>query len=71
VGRATGAEATVAAAPAAPWGTPLVVPVTRGQFFAKPKPGGPQKRNVVWVADRPYSDTDGLQVSAPVAPDGV
>ena len=71
VGRATGAEATVAAAPAAPWGTPLVVPVTRGQFFAKPKPGGAQKRNVVWVADRPYSDTDGLQVAAPVAPDGV
>jgi hypothetical protein len=71
VGRATGAEATGAEAPAAPWGTPLIVPVTRGQFFAKPKSGGPHKRNVVRVADRAYSDTDALQVSAPVAPDGV
>jgi len=36
-----------------------------------PESGVLQKRNDVWVADRSYSDTDGLQVYAPMVPDGV
>jgi CRISPR-associated endonuclease/helicase Cas3 len=49
----------------------LLVPVTQGQFMGMLKSGSLQKRHDVWVADKPYSESDGLQVNSPATQDGV
>lgn len=45
----------------------LLVPITRGQFFGIK----PERRNGVFVADRPYTALEGLKVDSRPALDGV
>ena len=46
----------------------LLVPITRGQFFSIK----PTRRHYTWVADRPYSSQEGLDVKgAPQGDDGI
>ena len=45
----------------------LLVPITRGQFFATK----PTKRHNIWIADRPYTFEEGLNISGKAQADGL
>lgn len=45
----------------------LLVPITRGQFFAIK----PTRKEFVWIADRPYSKQEGLDIKAAPQVDGI
>jgi CRISPR-associated endonuclease/helicase Cas3 len=49
----------------------LLVPVTMGQYFGMKKAGVLAKRDGIYVADRPYSFEEGLDVRGDRRVDGV
>jgi CRISPR-associated endonuclease/helicase Cas3 len=49
----------------------LLVPVTSGQFWRMKRAGALERKDNVWVANRPYSADEGLQVKGGPRDDGV